>query len=111
VEEDRIEGAANESVGRLQDAWGGLTGDPAMQAEGKWRQAQGAAQKLWGKAREQVRDQMGERTQQARQRLNQTVDLIETKPLAAVGVATFVGLTVGLLMKSGRSARVVYVKR
>lgn len=111
MEDKRIEGAANESAGRLEDAWGGLTGDTTVQAKGKWREAQGAAQRLWGKARERVRGRMGERTQQARERLTQTVDLIETKPLAAVGVATFVGLTVGLLMKSGRSARVVYVKR
>ncbi|HEX4741304.1 MAG TPA: CsbD family protein [Caulobacteraceae bacterium] len=111
MEENRIEGAANESAGRVEDAWGGLTGDPAMQARGKWRQAQGAAQRLWGKAREQMRGQVDQRTQQARERLGHTVDLIETKPLAAVGVATFVGLTMGLLMKSGRSTRVVYVKR
>src|ERR1700757_3222281 len=111
MDENRIEGAANEGVGRLQDAWGGLTGDPEAQAKGKWRQVEGAAQKMWGKARDQMRGQFDHRSHQAKERLDQTVDLIEAKPLAAVGVATFVGLTLGLLMKSGRSSRVVYVKR
>jgi uncharacterized protein YjbJ (UPF0337 family) len=111
MDENLIEGAANEGVGRVQDAWGGLTGDPAAQAKGKWREAKGAAQKLFGQAREQVRDKVGQRGQQARERLDQTVGLIEGRPLAAMGVAAFVGLTLGLLMNSGRSSRVVYVKR
>ncbi|HSZ52625.1 MAG TPA: CsbD family protein [Caulobacteraceae bacterium] len=110
MDENRIEGAANEGVGRLQDAWGGLTGDPETQLKGKWRQAQGTAQKLFGKARDQAREQLDLRTRQAKDGLDKTVDLIEAKPMAAVGVATFVGLTLGLLMKSGRSARVVYLK-
>jgi uncharacterized protein YjbJ (UPF0337 family) len=111
MDENRIEGAANEGAGRLQDAWGGLTGDSATQAKGKWREAKGAAQKLFGEARDRVRDKVGERGQRARERLDQTVGLIEEKPLAALGVAAFVGLTLGLLMNSGRSSRVVYVKR
>jgi uncharacterized protein YjbJ (UPF0337 family) len=32
MDENRIEGAANEGAGRLQDAWGGLTGDSASAA-------------------------------------------------------------------------------
>lgn len=110
MDENRIEGAANEGAGRIQDAWGGLTGDTATQAKGKWREARGVAQKLFGQAREQMGDQFGDRARQARERLDRTVGLIETKPLAAVGVATFVGLTLGLLMSSGRSTKVVYLK-
>src|ERR1700739_1399851 len=100
MDENRIEGAANEGAGRLQDAWGGLTGDTEAQARGKLRQAQGVAQKMGGKARDQMRGQCDHRSPQAKDRRDQTVDLIEAKPLAAVGVATFVGLTLGLLMKS-----------
>jgi len=110
MDENRIEGAANEGVGRIQDAWGGLTGDTEDQAKGKWRQARGAAQELFGRARDQMRDQVGQRSRQAKDRLDRTVDLIEARPMAAVGVAAFVGLTLGLLMKSGRSSKVVYLK-
>ena len=110
MDENRIEGAANEGAGRIEDAWGGLTGDTRTQVKGKWLEAQGVAQELFGKARDQVRDQMDHRSRQAKDGLDKTVDMIEAKPMAAVGVAAFVGLTLGLLMRSGRSTRVVYLK-
>jgi uncharacterized protein YjbJ (UPF0337 family) len=111
MDENRIEGVAQEGVGRVEDAWGGLSGDAGTQVDGKLRQVRGKAQDLYGQARETVRDALGDRGRQAQERLDQTVELISKKPVAAVGVATFVGLTLGLLLNAGRETRVVYVKR
>lgn len=56
VDENEVEGVAREIGGRVQDAVGGLTGDAATQAKGKWNQAAGAAQKTFGAAADEVRD-------------------------------------------------------
>jgi uncharacterized protein YjbJ (UPF0337 family) len=111
MDENRIEGVAQQGAGHIEDAWGGLSGDAGAQTDGKMRQVRGKAQELYGQAKDTVRDALDARSDQARQRLNDTVDLIGRNPIAAVGVATFVGLTLGLLANAGRPARVVYVKR
>jgi uncharacterized protein YjbJ (UPF0337 family) len=109
--EDRIEGVAQQGVGRVEDAWGGLAGDARTQADGKLRQATGKVQDLYGQAKETVRKRFGERGQQAVQRVDDTVELIGRNPVAAVAVAAVTGLTLGLLANAGRQTRVVYVKR
>jgi uncharacterized protein YjbJ (UPF0337 family) len=115
MDENQVEGLGHEAAGRVQDAWGGLTGDAATQARGKVEQVKGAAQQLYGKARDQVGDAISEvvgaRAQQMKAQLDETLDLITRKPLAAVGVAAFVGLTLGLLMTTGRTTKVVYTPR
>jgi uncharacterized protein YjbJ (UPF0337 family) len=111
MDDNRIEGAARETEGRVKDAWGGLAGDPRTQIEGKLDQARGAAQQLYGRAKDRLRGRLEERSREARERLESTVELIGRKPLAAVGVATFVGLTLGLLLSTGRTTHVVYVPR
>jgi uncharacterized protein YjbJ (UPF0337 family) len=115
MDDNRVEGLGHEAAGRVEDAWGGLTGDAATQARGKIEQVKGAAQKLYGKARDQVGeaigDALGARAQQAKAQLDETLDLITRKPLAAVGVAAFVGLTLGLMMSTGRTTKIVYVPR
>jgi uncharacterized protein YjbJ (UPF0337 family) len=42
--------------GKVQDAIGGLTGDVGTQARGKWNQAAGKAQKTFGNAAEELRE-------------------------------------------------------
>ena len=44
MSEDRIEGGLKKAGGKLEDAFGGLTGDPGRQAKGKVDQASGTAQ-------------------------------------------------------------------
>jgi uncharacterized protein YjbJ (UPF0337 family) len=111
MDENRIEGVAQQGAGRIEDAWGGLTGDAGAQVDGKWRQVRGKAQDLYGQARERVLEKVGVQSVQARDQLRETLELIGRKPMAAVGVAAFVGLTLGLLANAGRSTRVVYIKR
>jgi uncharacterized protein YjbJ (UPF0337 family) len=47
---DRIEGAARDVGGKIQDAAGGLMGDAATQLRGKADQVAGKAQKAYGEA-------------------------------------------------------------
>ena len=79
VDTNRIEGAAEDAVGKLQDGMGGLLGDGASQARGKARQAAGQAQGFYGEALDTVRD------------------LAADQPLLAIGSATLIGFILGAL--------------
>lgn len=56
VDENEFEGAARDFGGKVQDAVGGLTGDASTQAKGKWSQAAGKAQRTFGEASDELRD-------------------------------------------------------
>jgi uncharacterized protein YjbJ (UPF0337 family) len=57
VDENRIQGAVKDAVGKVEDAVGGLTGDVETQATGKSRQTAGQLQTVYGKAADEVRGQ------------------------------------------------------
>jgi uncharacterized protein YjbJ (UPF0337 family) len=52
MDENRVEGAARNLGGKVQDSFGRVTGDARTQAEGAVNQAAGAAQDLYGQAAE-----------------------------------------------------------
>jgi uncharacterized protein YjbJ (UPF0337 family) len=81
MDENEIEGAAQELGGRVQDAVGGLTGDASTQAEGKWNQAAGKAQQTFGAAADEIRENV--------------VD----KPLTALAVAAGLFFVLGFLAR------------
>jgi len=78
MDENRIEGGMRDFGGRLQDAAGGLTGDPATQVRGKINQAAGQAQQTYGQALDEVRNFALE------------------QPLTALATALCVGVVIGL---------------
>ena len=53
---DQAKGIAKDVAGKAQDAFGGATGDAAMQMEGKVRQVAGKAQRTYGEAMNGLRD-------------------------------------------------------
>jgi len=81
MDENEFEGAARDLGGKVQDAVGGLTGDAATQAEGKWNQAAGKAQKTFGAAADEIRDNVAD------------------KPLTALALAAGVFFVLGYLMR------------
>jgi ElaB/YqjD/DUF883 family membrane-anchored ribosome-binding protein len=89
MDENRIEGAAKEGVGRLQDTFGAAVGDATTQLKGKLNEAAGKAQNLYGQAADQARDLGG-----------QAGDWVVENPWQAVGVAAVFGLVIGLLIAS-----------
>jgi uncharacterized protein YjbJ (UPF0337 family) len=56
VDENEVEGTFRDLGGKVQDAVGGLTGDTKTQAEGKYNQMAGKAQKTFGAAADEVRE-------------------------------------------------------
>ncbi|MCQ8241042.1 CsbD family protein [Rhizosaccharibacter radicis] len=56
VDSNKVEGVAEDVVGKVQDGMGGLLGDTATQAKGKARQFAGQAQGYYGDTLDTVRD-------------------------------------------------------
>jgi uncharacterized protein YjbJ (UPF0337 family) len=81
IDENQVEGAAQEFGGTVQDAVGGVMGDEKMQAEGKWNKAAGQAKQTFGEAAEEVREQ------------------VIAKPLTALAIVAGVFLTLGFLAR------------
>lgn len=81
MDENEIKGAAREFGGRVQDALGGLTGDAKTQAEGKWNQASGQAQRSFGASVDDV------------------IENVKEKPLAALAAVAGVSFLAGWLMR------------
>jgi uncharacterized protein YjbJ (UPF0337 family) len=100
MNEDRVEGAAKNLGGRIEEGLGRATGDAKGQAEGMMNQAAGAAQELYGQARETAGDAaaiVGRRAVGFEKWLHET---IETKPYTAVAAALAVGWLIGRLGRS-----------
>ena len=89
--DERIEGVVRKGVGRVQDAFGGLTGDAATQVRGKLNQSGWSGQDAFGQARE-----MGEGL------LEDLEGYAKENPLPTLAVTLGVGLVLGLLMFGGR---------
>ena len=79
VDQNRVQGAADDAVGKLQDGMGGLLGDGAAQARGKARQVSGQAQGFYGETMDTVRDMAAD------------------QPMMVVGVAAAAGFLLGAL--------------
>jgi len=100
MNENRIEGAAKNMGGKLEEGFGRATGDVKSQLEGTVKQAAGAAQELYGQARETAGDAAAIVRKQAGS-FEQTIrDNLETRPYTAVAIALAIGWFVGRLGRS-----------
>lgn len=81
---DRMEGALDKAVGKVQEMAGDVLDDPHMRVEGTARQVTGAAQNLYGQASDQIRDVACE-----------VADCVQRNPLSAVLIAGAVGFLLG----------------
>jgi len=81
VYENEVEGTIRDLGGKVQDAVGGLTGDTKTQAEGKYNQAFGKAQKTFGAAADEIREN------------------VSNQPLTALALVGGVCLALGFLMR------------
>jgi uncharacterized protein YjbJ (UPF0337 family) len=87
MDENRIEGAVKEGVGRVQDVFGGGFGDDGLRAKGKLNEAMGGLQNVYGQVVDRAKDV-----------LDDAADMIERQPYAAAGAAALLGLLAGLLI-------------
>lgn len=107
--EDRIEGAARNGLGHVQDAVGGLVGDARIQARGKLNQAAGAMQEAYGKAIDQADEAFSDVQTQAEAVLGDLQAYVREKPLMSLGIAMVAGALVWHAFGGGR--KVIYVRK
>ncbi len=97
---DRMEGTARSMGGKVEEGFGRATGDVKSQVEGTVKQAVGAAQDLYGQARETAGDAAAAVRRQAGS-FEQTIrENVETRPYTAVAIALALGWIVGRLGRS-----------
>ena len=80
MDDNRVEGAARDIGGKVQDAVGGLAGDASTQVRGKVNQAAGQAQNLYGQAMDGV------------------TEFAKEEPITALLTAVGVGLLLGFVI-------------
>jgi uncharacterized protein YjbJ (UPF0337 family) len=86
--------------GKLEEGFGRATGDVKSQVEGTVKQAVGAAQDLYGQARETAGEAAAVVKRQAGS-FEQTIrENVETRPYTAVAIALALGWFVGRLGRS-----------
>lgn len=95
MNEDRVVGTARNLGGKVQEGVGRVTGDTKTQVEGVINQAAGAAQDLYG----QAKDTAADAAQAARRGAVEAEDFlrrtIESRPYTATLVALCVGWLIG----------------
>ena len=97
---DRMEGAARNMGGKIEEGFGKATGDVKSQVEGTMKQAVGTAQDLYGQARETAGEAAAVVRRQAGS-LERTIrENVETRPYTAVAIALALGWFVGRLGRS-----------
>jgi uncharacterized protein YjbJ (UPF0337 family) len=109
---EQVTGVANQGVGRVQDAVGGLTGHADLQAKGKIKEAVGTVQQAFGEAKGSVKDAFEDTLEGLQGQVQEQLDAVETyvvsKPLPAIAIAGAIGIVVGLLLR-GRS-KTIYLR-
>jgi len=95
MNEDRVVGAARNFGGKVEEGFGRVTGDSKRQAEGLADQAMGAAQNLYG----QAKDTAAEAAEVVKTGASNAGDfvrrVIEDQPYTAVAVAFGIGILLG----------------
>ena len=95
MDEDRVAGTARNLGGKVQEGFGRVTGDAKTQAEGLLNQATGAAQDLYG----QAKDGAGEAVEVVRRGAVDAEDhvrrIIEQRPYTTAFAALCIGWVIG----------------
>ena len=95
MNEDRVAGTATNLGGKVQQGIGRVTGDTKSQVEGVVNQAAGAAQDLYGQAKDTASDAAEAVRQGAVDAEDYIRHAIEKRPYTAAFVALCVGLVLG----------------
>jgi uncharacterized protein YjbJ (UPF0337 family) len=95
MDQNRMAGTANSLGGQLEEGVGRATGDVESQIEGRMKQVAGAAQDLYGQAREAA-GAVQRRAAPFEEALRNT---IENRPYTAVAVALAIGWFIGRMSR------------
>ena len=93
--DDRMAGTAKNLAGQMQEGFGRATGDLGHEVKGKMRQAEGAAQDLYGQAKDALAD-AGRIAQDSAVEARDVVrEIIEERPYTVAIAALAVGFVIG----------------
>ena len=95
MNEDRFAGTARNLGGKVQEGYGRVTGNTKVEGEGLANQAAGAAQDLYGQAKEVATDAAEAVRSGASVAEDFVRHRIETQPYTAVAIAFAIGLAIG----------------
>lgn len=95
MNEDRVIGTARNLGGKAQEGFGRVTGDTKSQVEGVINQAAGAAQDLYGQAKETAADAAETVRQGAVEAEDYVRQTIENRPYTTAAVALGIGWLIG----------------
>jgi uncharacterized protein YjbJ (UPF0337 family) len=95
MNEDRVIGTAKNLGGKAQEGFGRVTGDTKTQVEGVINQAAGAAQDLYGQAKDTASDAAAAVRQGAMNAEDYIRHTIEKRPYTAAFAALCVGWLIG----------------
>lgn len=98
---DQFVGAATEGFGRVESAFGELTGDGRTQAKGKLTQAKGVAQRVYGEVRDRAEDALARTRDGGKDVYDVTVERLRENPLLGVAAGVAFGLLLGLALRGG----------
>ncbi len=114
MDEDKVEGTVRNLGGKVEGAFGSMTGDTKLQAEGAADRAAGTAQNAYGQAKDAVRDGVDAIKSKARSVADhggsQVLDQIEeagdylaeqvdNRPVTALLIAAGIGFLIALASK------------
>jgi uncharacterized protein YjbJ (UPF0337 family) len=107
MDKDRISGTVKDVAGKVEGAFGDVTGDTQSQASGRAREAAGTVQNLYGQAKDAVRDAADTASSYAKDALDSDVyrdgtravsSQVTGNPLGALLVAGGIGFALAMLL-------------
>jgi uncharacterized protein YjbJ (UPF0337 family) len=98
--DDRIAGTAKTIGGQLQEGFGRATGDRGQEMKGKMHQAEGAAQDLYGQAKDALADAARMAQDGAAEARDVVRDIVEERPYTVALAALAVGFLIGRMGRS-----------
>jgi uncharacterized protein YjbJ (UPF0337 family) len=113
MDENRVEGMARTIGGKVEGVAGDLTDDPKLKADGVTDKVAGKAQRLYGSAKDTVRDVGGDYGSELLDTVEAYGDLlaekVDERPITALLIAAGVGFLLALATKP--APKVVYRRR
>jgi uncharacterized protein YjbJ (UPF0337 family) len=109
MDKDRIAGAAKDAAGKVEGAFGDITGDTETKASGRVREAAGTVQNLYGQAKDAVKDASDTAASLAKDAYDNSGDTfrdgtqavakqVRDNPLGALLLAGGIGFALAMLM-------------
>jgi uncharacterized protein YjbJ (UPF0337 family) len=98
--DDRIAGTAKNLGGQVQEGYGSVTGDLAHEAKGKMRQVEGAAQDLYGQAKDALTDAARVAQESAVEARDVVREIVEERPYTVALAALALGFVIGRMGRS-----------